>query len=472
MAGIVTYGVHIPKFRLNREKFGEVWGSQAVRGERAVANYDEDSLTMAVQSVIDCIGTMPRDSIDGVFFATTTSPYLEKSGSNLIAAAADFPHETRTADFTNAMTSSTNALASALDAVKSGSSHSIVVTASDCRLGPANGTAEQLFGDGAAAFLIGNEHVIAEINGMFSISEEVVNMWRSHTDTFVRTTEVRFIYNHYIKTMKEAISGLLKEHNLEVKDITKAIFNSPDARSHTDLARAIGFDTKTQVQDPLFTTVGDTGVALTFIALAAALEDAKPGDKLLVASYGGGADAFLLTVTDEITKPINHLGVKGNLALRRELNSYEKFLILQDRLITEEARRPKEDNANPVLMLRDRKMFLYLYGSQCQECGTIQFPPQRICVFCRAKDKGVDYKFADKKGIIFTFSKDYISINPDPPTLVVVIDFDGGGRMVTRLTDCDEEDIQIGMPVEMTFRRFYNIDGILNYSWKARSTSR
>jgi 3-hydroxy-3-methylglutaryl CoA synthase len=473
MAGIVSYGVHIPKFRLNREKFGEVWGSQAVRGEKAVANYDEDSCTMAVQSVIDCIGALPRNSIEGVFFATTTPNYPEKSGSNLIAAAVDFPHEARVADFTNSLTSGTNALASAIDAIKGGSSRNIIVTAADCRLGPAGSPSEQVFGDGAVAFLIGNENVIAEVNGMHSINEEVVNVWRSKDDIYVRTTEARFIYNHYINTMKAAINGLLKKHNLEVKDITRAIYNSPDPRSHNDLAKAMGFDPKTQVQDPLYTTIGDTGVATALMSLAAALENSKPGDKLLLANYGGGADAFLLTVTDEITKPAKRLGIKGNLEQRRELNSYEKFLVLQNRLVTDKARRPKEENANPVLMLRDRKAFLYLYASKCEECGTIQFPPQRVCVMCRTKDKRTDYRLSDKKGTIFTFSKDYISINPDPPTLVVVIDFEGGGRMVTRLTDCDPEDIQIGMPVEMTLRLFYNNDGILNYSWKARtSTSR
>jgi uncharacterized OB-fold protein len=82
------------------------------------------------------------------------------------------------------------------------------------------------------------------------------------------------------------------------------------------------------------------------------------------------------------------------------------------------------------------------------------------------------YRLSDKIAKVFTFTKDYISLTLDPPTLEVVIDFEGGGRMVCALTDCDEGEIKIGMPVEMTFRRLYESGGITNYFWKARPIRR
>lgn len=472
MVGIVLYGAYIPVYRLSREKIAGVWGRQEVGGEKAVANFDEDSVTMAVDAVLDCIRGIARDTIDGLFFATTSSPYVEKSAAPLIAAATDIAPELRTADFTNSLRAGTSAMASALDAISGGSAHNIVVAASDCRLGAAGGSMEQLLGDGAAALLIGDDGVIATIEGSHFISEEVVDIWRGDSDRFVRTAAPDFIATHYLTSMQAVISGLMKKYTLKTQDFSKVIFNAPDPRSHTRLAGTLGFDLKTQVQESLFTTVGNSGAASALMMLVAALEEAKPGDKILLANYGNGCDAFILQVTDAITKLSPRLGIEGHLPLRRELTSYEKTLVWREMIPTEAERRPSPDVPSPIVLLRERQAVIGLYGSRCQECGTIQYPPARVCVFCGAKDKMEGYRLSDKKAKVFTFTKDYISLTPDPPVMEVVIDFEGGGRMICALTDCDPDELRIGIPVEMTFRRLYQSQGITNYFWKARPIRR
>ena len=472
MVGIVSWGAYIPVYRLSQKKIAGVWGSQEANGEKAVANFDEDSVTMAVEAVLDCTRGIDRSCIDGLFLATTSAPYLEKAASALVVTATDMSRQSRTADFSSSLRAGTNAVLSAVDAVRGGSAHHILVVASDCRLGAAGGAMEQLLGNGAAALLIGDEGVIASIEGSYSASEEVFDIWRSDSDRFVHMAEPRFATAHYLSTMQATISRLMTNHSLKMQDFSKVVFNAPDPRTHTQLARALGLELKTQVQTPLFNTIGDIGAASTLLMLVAALEEAKPGERILVANYGSGCDILILQVTNAITKLSPRRGVKGHLSIRRDLPSYEKALVFQNMIQTERERRPTPEAPSPILLLRERQAVIALYGSRCRECRTVQYPPARVCVSCRAKDKMEGYRFSDKIATVFTFTKDYISLTPDPPTLEVVIDFQGGGRMVCALTDCDEGEIKIGMPVEMTFRRLYESKGITNYFWKARPIRR
>jgi 3-hydroxy-3-methylglutaryl CoA synthase len=120
MAKIASFGAYIPLYRLSRQEMANAWGVPAVPGERAVANADEDSLTMAVAAGSDCLAGMDPSSIDGVFFATTTAPYNEKQCAGVIAAALDLRTDINTADFTGSLRAATTALRAAADAVDSG----------------------------------------------------------------------------------------------------------------------------------------------------------------------------------------------------------------------------------------------------------------------------------------------------------------------------------------------------------------
>ena len=134
MIGITAYGAYIPAFRLSRDLMAKAWGRGSLGGERSIANNDEDSATMAVEAVFDCLQGEARSGLDGLFFASTTAPYREKEISSLIATTADFPTEIITADFANGLRAGTAALRTALDAVGNGSAERSLVAASDCRL--------------------------------------------------------------------------------------------------------------------------------------------------------------------------------------------------------------------------------------------------------------------------------------------------------------------------------------------------
>ncbi|NVL92697.1 MAG: hydroxymethylglutaryl-CoA synthase family protein [Desulfobacterales bacterium] len=470
MVGITSFGAYIPAYRLSRDEISRAWGTRSKGGERAVAKHDEDSLTMAVAATFGCMkGGGQRG--DGLFFASTTSPYKEKQGAAIIAAAVDLPKETRTADFTDSLRAATIAMNSAVDAVKSGTAENIIVAASDCRMGAGKSQFEPLFGEGAVALGIGNADIIASIEGSHSVFSELLDVWRLEGDSFTRSWEERFIINEgYMNTMQRVISQIMEKYKVTPKDFSKVVFYGPDRRSHTSLARRLGFDLETQVQDPLFDSIGNTGTAALPMMMVAALDEAKPGDLILVANYGDGGDAFIMKVTANIGKFRGNQKIKELLEKKININ-YEKYLNWRDLVPIQELSRPQSPTPSITCLWRESKSVLAFYGKKCKKCGTAQYPPQRVCIKCQTKDDFEDYKFSDKKGNIFTYTLDYLTPSRESPAVVGVVDFEGGGRVMCEVTECEPSKITIGMPVEMCFRKIGLRGGVHNYFWKARPIS-
>jgi hydroxymethylglutaryl-CoA synthase len=470
MAGITSIGAYIPMYRLRLEEVTKFWRIKGASGEKAVAGYDEDSITMAVASALDCL-KRSNEQPQGLYFATTTNPYREKQGAALIAGAVDLKRECLTADFTNSLRAGTIALRSAMDAVKSGSVKSILITASDCRLGGPQGRNEQLLGDGAAAIVIGSGQTIADVEGTYSIFSDFTDYWRTSGDAFVQSAEGRFIdVNGYMPVMQEAISGLMKKNSVSPRDFSKIVFYASDIKQQADLAKRLGFD-KAQVQDPLFAQIGNMGTAAAPMMLVAALEEAKSGDRILFAGYGDGCDAFILRVTENIEKVSTGSSMKDRLARKAPVD-YGKYLNWRNLVPIEAVNLPARSEPSLSARWRNRKSISALYGVRCKKCGTPQFHPIgqniRVCATCQAKDNFDEYRFSDKKGKLFSYSIDQLQPTKNPPGLNGVVDFDEGGRLICELTDYDLEKVKIGMPVEMSFRKMLQGQGIMNYFWKAK----
>ncbi len=475
MVGIKFYGAYIPRYRLNHNTiFFAVGflGTFPAPGENAVANYDEDALTMAVAAGVDCLRGLKREAVDGLYLATTSQPYMVRQNSALVATALDLPPTIKTADFVGSTKAGTTALLSALDTVKAGTANSILVCASDCRLCKPGSPQESLYGDGAASLLVGDDDVIATFEGSYSVSYDFPDRWKATGEKFEHVWEDRFIRDSgYSRFIPEAISGLLKKYNLNIKDFAKIAYPGLYAREHGAIGKQLGA-APNQLQDTLLNAVGDTGSAASLMMLVAALEDAKPGDKILVASFGNGADALFFQVTEKIKNVGERRAVKKHLATKKELASYEKYLAFRNLAPMDLGMRGEITLRTPMSALfRTRKEVLALCGSRCKKCGTPQYPYQRICVNpdCGAVDQMAEYRFSDKKGVIFTYTGDNLAASIDPPSIYGLVDFDGGGRYWFDFTDCDLDSIKVGMPVEMTFRRRYvdEPSGVHGYAWKA-----
>lgn len=459
MVGIISYGIYIPLWRLD---LGTL--DKGLRGEKAVANFDEDSLTMGVAAGMNCLYGVDRSRIDGLFFATTTSPYKEKQISVTAATALDLRKDILTADFANSLRAGTTALMAAIDTVKAGSAKQVMVIAADMRLPMPGSEFEQLFGDGAVAFIIGDDNYKVSIEDSHSVSDEILDIWRADEDKFVRSWEEHFTLDEgYFRVLPIPVSALMERNKLTPQDFSRAIFCGPNTRRHREMAGRLGFD-MAQVQEPMFGSVGDTGAAFSLMMLAASLESAKPGDRMLLASYGNGADAFLLEVSREFK---GGRGVKSLLKSKRVIKDYKTYLRWRELVeMTTGRRRPPTHTPSASAIWREREQNIRLHGVKCRQCGTVQYPPQRVCVNCHARDNFESYRFSDKKATLFTYTADCTTPTPDPPLVLTVINFEGGGRMWVYMTDKEENEIEIGMPLEMTFRKLFTMEGIHNYSWK------
>ena len=466
--GIISYGVHIPRYRISLSTITNAWGGPARKGEKAVANYDEDSLTMGVSSALDCFerGGNPT-GVDTLLFASTTSPFGEKLASPVIATVADLSNHVRTGDCLGSLRSGTIALLNAFDAVKSGSAHNALIVASDCRLSQPGSDLEVLMGDGSAALLIGTGPIIAEIVDFFSISDEFTHFWRRSQDKYVNIDDVRFVQQYgYMRLMSESINGIMSKNGHKPSDFSKVVLTAVDSRSYIDLARRLGFDYKTQLQDPLLTVVGNTGAAQPFLLLVAALESSKPGDKILFVSYGDGSDAFVLEVKDEIERIKDRQSMKRSLQSKRNIQDYNRLLSFRY-LISGQA--PLTTPFSSLAMLhRERDQNRRFYGRRCKKCQTIQFLQVRVCPQCHSKDEFEMVKLA-KEGELFTYCLEHYYPTPDPPTIMAMMDVPPGARVTLQMTDTDPDSVKIGMGVELTFRKYHEALGIPHYFWKCRA---
>jgi hydroxymethylglutaryl-CoA synthase len=460
IAGIVSYGIYVPLRRLGPETRG--WNLPT---EKAVANWDEDSLTMAVAAAAGCLCNTDRRSVDGLFFTSTTSPYREKLTATTAAWALDLRPEIITADFADSLRSGTTALRMAADTIKAGSAKRLLVTASDLRLGQPRGSQDHGLGDGAAAFLMGDTDVAAALESAYSLNNELLDVWRAERAKYIRTWEDRFVFEEgYLKVLPEAVNNLLKKSGLEKKEISKAVFYAPDARRHREMANRLGL-LPSQVQGPFFDQLGNTGSAFSLMMLAAALENAAPGENILLASYGDGADVFLLRTTDKINSIRPLRGLKYYLASKMIIPGYDDYLAFREFAALD----PENPfGASASVIHRERDAIYRLQGVRCRVCGTPQYPPQRVCTQCQAKDNFDPYRFSDKKGKVFTYTLKYGGDIPAfaRPMVDTMVDFEGGGRALFGMTDMDIKQIKVGMEVEMSFRTLGSGGGIQNYFWR------
>ncbi|MBM3133604.1 MAG: 3-hydroxy-3-methylglutaryl CoA synthase [Chloroflexi bacterium] len=354
----------------------------------------------------------------------------------------------------------------------------MLVCSSDTRLAAPAGNLEQSLGDAAAAFLVGKENVIAEIESTYSIADELAGTWRSNDDACVRSWEERMVLDEgYSKVLPEAMAALMKAKGLTPRDFAKVVFDSPtDTRRHGQVAAQLGFE-PAQVQDPfaLFLNVGIAGTATASLMLASALEESNPGDRILFGSSGDGADAFILAVTDAIDSFRERHAVKKYIASKRALDSYTTYLRWRELLPLETARRPDRPHVRPSAIWRERKQLLGLWGIKCRRCGTPQYDngalsttPIRVCAACHAQDDFEDYNFKGRRARVFGFTHDYLAAAQESPVSVALVEFNGGGRAFFDLTDRDVADVKVGMEVETTFRKVHYDRGISNYFWKVR----
>ena len=465
MSGIRAFGAYIP---LTRLPLALISGRPAKDGgpEKAIASDDEDAITMAVAAAIDCLGSIDRDEVDAVLFASTSYPLREKQGAAVIAKALDLRREVHSADLSGSLRCGLTALEWAHDAVASGRARNVLVLASDCRMGAPRGALEANFGDAAAAFLVGAGDGIATLRGSQAISNEMQDLWRLEGEDFTHSWEDRFaIQEGYTPNMIEALRALFARSGLEPGQVSRAALFTPDARASASLLRPLGLKPE-QLQDPLFGRVGNAGAAFAPLLLVAALEKARAGELLLVAGYGDGAHAMAFEVLPGIAQLPPRRGVAGHLDRRRPLRSYDAYLRGR-RLDAREWPAGGDVGLSATIRFRERDADISFVGAACTACGLVHFPRPRVCYGCRAKDQWRPHRLSGSVGRVLSYTFDYFFPAAEPPTIMTITEVDGC-RVNIQLVDVRAEDVRLNLPVEYVFRKIHDAGGKANYFWKAR----
>jgi len=471
VAGIASYGAYIPIWRMSRDEIAKSIGSASMRGERAVASWDEDSLTMGVEAGQDCLTNREPKEIDGLYFATVSSPFKEKQAASLIASALDLRKDVYTSDFTGSLRAGTLAVKAACDAIEAGTMKSVLVIAADARKAAPRSDAEQTYGDGAVALLIGKEGSIAEIEGFSTLVDPIPGSWKREEDIYPKVFDIRLDTRFgVLKDIPQTVSALIEKQNIKAEDVSNFALYAPDPRSHKAIAGPLKIDPKTQMQELLFQDIGVTGVAHCLLLLIAALEQAKPHQRIICASYGEGSDALLIKTTAEVEQEsVKHRGT-SYITSKRILPSYGSFLSYKKEIAVGW---PEWERSSMVKYWRDEDWLLPLYGMKCNKCGTLQYPVSRICTICGERENYEKVKLA-RKGKVFTYTHDYL-LGPGnypsdgiTPATRLLIELEDGCRIWLEMTDHDIQEVDVDMPVELTFRLLHQKSDFRFYGWRAR----
>jgi len=478
MIGITSYGAYIPRLRLDRMAIfqGMGWFAPAImmvaQGERSMCNWDEDAITMAVEASRDCLRGRDKSELEAFYLASTTLPFADRQNAGIVSAALNLRDDMMTADHTSSQKAATTALITALESVQSGQRHNIMVTASDSRETKTAYFYEMWFGDGAAALSVGDEDVIAEFKGSYSLSMDFVDHYRGADQKYDYVWEERWTRDAgYGEIIPRVVNGLFDKLGISMDDVDRLVYPCFFKRDHRSIAAGLGA-TPEKLVDNMHEVCGETGAAHSFMMFISALEEAKPGDRILMCGFGQGANALYFEVTDNITKLAGRDGVAGSLANKKTTDNYLKWLKFRDLIKTEMGIRAEAPTQTATSVLwRKNKMIMGLVGGKCRECNTPQFPKSDICVNpeCGAFHSQEDYEFADVPAKVKTFTGDLLSVSVDPPAVYGMVQFEGGGRTVVDFTDCTLDDISVGLPVKMAFKR-KGVDkerGFVNYFWKA-----
>jgi hydroxymethylglutaryl-CoA synthase len=473
MAGLVAYGAYLPHNRLRRAEIAGVLGSGAGRGTRAVASYDEDTTSMAVEAARYALAGLPdRSVVRQVFFATATPAYLDKTNATAIHAALDLDERALAVDMAGAVRSGVGALVTGAQAPVP-----TLSLLSDIRTGMPGGADERDGGDGAAAFVFGGVHgeddddpgppVLADVVAHATTTSEFLDRWRLPGASSSRVWEERFGVEAYAPLADAALADALKDADLTPDQVDHLVVAGLHARAVRQAVKASGVPAQA-VADDRVAQVGNSGTAQAGVLLADVLDRAQPGQNIVVTVLGDGVSVLVLRATEALAAHRQPRPVAAQVEAGDDSLSYATFLTWRGFLDREPPRRP--DPAPPYAPpSRRREDWKFAFvASRCTQCGTRHLPPARVCRNCHVVDEMTREPLADVPATVVTYTVDRLAYSPSPPVLVVVVDFDGGGRFRCQLTDASEDGIAIGDRVEVTFRRLVTTHGVHNYFWKAR----
>ncbi|MCL6559825.1 MAG: hydroxymethylglutaryl-CoA synthase [Firmicutes bacterium] len=481
MAGIIGYGVYIPGLRIAAKEIKMVWpvagGVPGVK-EKAVADFDEDTVTMAVTAAERALANagIGAEKVEAVYVASTSAPCEEKSMAAVIQTVLGVPSGALSVDLGRSTRAGTLALMNCLAQVRAGDIKLGLVIASENRLARAGDMLEQSLGAGAVALVVGNERTIAEVLGSATFTTEFTSTWRPCGEKYLRRhDDVRLEREYgFQRAAVKAGQTLLARLGLTGEVFNYLATAEPDGRIIQTVAKMLRLPAEAAGPANLAPVVGDTGTVAPLLGLAAILEQGKQGEKALVISYGSGAgsDALAVELTGELAVKKEFSKALAEITGNRTYLNYHAYAKRVGLLPVPPALPdPLSGYGNQPGMLRDAEYLLALKALECESCGSLNYPYRDYCIDCRSQS------FREvrlpRRGRIVTYNVQYVSpIGPEePPVVVCTVKLDGaggvrGGKVSGAMVMVDPARVRVGLPVELVFRRCGEELGLPKYGYK------
>jgi hydroxymethylglutaryl-CoA synthase len=314
--GIVGYGAHIPRYRIKVEEIAKTWGADAPsykRGlelwEKSVPPPDCDAITLAVEAAKRALrrAGIKGSQISSMYIGSESHPYAVKPSGTVVAEAIGAVPFCRCADYEFACKAGTEAMYTTLMLVKSGDIEYGMAIAADTSQGAPGDALEYSASAGAAAFVMGAENIVAEIEYTTSFMTDTPDFWRREHEFYPQHGGRYTGEPAYFKHSIGAAKSLFEKSGTKPSDFQWAVFHQPNGKFPMRVGQMLGFKKEQMERGRLTPRLGNTYSGASPIGLTAILDVAKPGDRIFMVSYGSGAgsDGFIWRVTDRIKEVQN-----------------------------------------------------------------------------------------------------------------------------------------------------------------------
>jgi hydroxymethylglutaryl-CoA synthase len=316
MIGIVGYGSYLPCYRIKVEDIAHQWGRDPdivkkglLVNEKTVPGMDEDTITISVEAARFALERARIDptKIGAVYIGSESHPYAVKPSGTVLVDALGIGPEVHVADFEFACKAGTEAMFVACSHVLAGQMEYAMGIGADTSQGAPGDALEFTASAGGSAFIMGREKVVAEILHTYSYTSDTGDFWRREGRMYPKHGG-RFTGDPaYFRHILSAGRGILERSGLKAADFAFAVFHMPNGKFPQKAGRTLGFTKKQMEPGWLVPRMGNTYSGSSPTGLSATLDVAKPGDMILLVSFGSGAgsDAFVFRVTEEIEKVRN-----------------------------------------------------------------------------------------------------------------------------------------------------------------------
>lgn len=344
MAGIIGYGVYIPAYRIATKEIAAVWGESPKRieeglgiKEKAVAGVDEDTTTISVEAARNALR---RAGIDGreigaVYVGSESHPYAVNPTASTVAEAIGATPELTAADLEFACKAGTAGMQMCMGLVDAGYIKYGMAIGADTAQGKPGDALEYSAGCGGAAFILGREEEsLAVIKATYSFTTDTPDFWRRQGADYP-SHGARFTGEPaYFKHILGATNGLLNKTKTKIEDYDYFVFHQPNAKFPLRAAKMLGVPKEKVLPGLLTPVIGNTYSGASILGLAAVLDDAKPGEKILVTSFGSGAgsDSFAIEVTEKIRERVGKALKTRDYINRKKYVSYAVYAKMRGKL--------------------------------------------------------------------------------------------------------------------------------------------